>query len=688
MSKSSSTRVLTSILFVFSLSLFSCVTTEKIETGDAAFDVKRYILAAELYEKEFLKAEDEGDKAMLAYNIAESYRLANRTTSAAQWYQQAADLNYGPRALFFYATMLKTKEDYEQAIIYFQEYIDKVPGDRAKAEKEIKGCKDAMKWQAQESETTVSTLDGLNSVAADYFPTIYKDNMVFSSQRTSSSGKAIYEWTGENFSDLFISKIDDQGNLSVPTLFDKEGIINTEDHEGSACFSKDGKEIYFTRCFSGLNGDAFCKIYHSKSVDDGQWSKPKKVRFFTDSTNYGDPNLSPDGSRLYLSADYPGGYGGKDIYVSTKQGVKWGDPVNMGANINTSGDERFPFEHEDGSLYFSSNGHVGMGGLDVFRATSNSNTWRITNLRHPINSGGDDFSLVFSNEENTNPLIEVLGTGYFTSAREGGMGNDDIYKFKIVRPKHLSIMLEGTVVKKVFEDPTDPESTVIDRIPVADALIQLYLGDSLVATITTEEDGMFVIEDLEAEKEYLLRASKTGFFVKKEQFSTMGMLVGDFSLTRIIVVEIVEIPVEIMVINNIYYKYDSKYIRADARPALNILVSLLKENPTLIVEIGSHTDSRGTEEYNFTLSKGRAQSVVRYLINHGINKRRLTARGYGESLLTNRCSDDVDCTEEQHQKNRRTTFRVTGTDFDIESIVPDNITTDGRKPDKEDDKEN
>lgn len=696
----------TFLTILFLAVLAACDVTENIQDGQTAYALKKYQLAAELLQKDFAKAEMPDDKAKIAFQIGESYAANNRYDRAAEWYFQANDLGYGSDALLQYAYMLKAQENYPEALKYFNQYLIEEPFRRPEMTLEIQACNDAISWmQRQEDayarDTYVSALSALNSTDADFQPVLYQnDKLVFTSSRTDASGENTDSWTGDKFYDFFVSDIKGVSAFSSPTPF--SGPFNGAYNDGAACFNSNYTEVYFTRCGSDdRKVDDYCGLYFSTYQFDGGWTEPQLLPFFEDTMNIGTPCLSPDGQTLFFAATNPDGYGGADIYMSKRNAEGWDAASNVGQVINTKGNEVFPNFDKNGTFYFSSDKHPGMGGLDIFSATyKNGKFSNIKNLEYPINSGADDFGLIQLDAKQF-AGTDTLAAGYFTSNRTGGKGDDDLYvyvKTKKKLPPPLYV-LYGKVSRKVYEVEMDVNSKVTDTIPLDQATATLVFPDQKleVARFTVSDDGLFSFF-VDSTKQYKFTGSKEGFFNNSTvvRISDYKGKPGD---TLRIYAEVVldMIPVatgnttaEIR-LENIYYDYDSPNLRPESYPELDKLIALLNENPTMTIQINSHTDARGKDAYNEKLSAGRAQSVVNYLVEKGIAVERLTAKGYGEkspssvnkdltlpsgaivpkgTLLEekyiNTFKPKKDDFEYLHQLNRRTTFNVTGS-ISIES---------------------
>lgn len=648
--------------------------------GQKAFDNKSYHLAAQLLENDYNKSSDNTARAALAETIGDACRLSNQTAAAESWYAKAAEHSSNPELPFKYALMLKSNEKYEQALQQFKEYAANNPVERAKAKVQIIACQQALQWLKEKNAFISDNLVSVNSPASDFAPVVYNRNsLVFTSARAAAQGNT-YDWTGEQHSDLFVADRNGAADLYTAAVAFGDS-LNTPYNEGTATFSADNNTVYFTQCGSENKNDDYCHIYRAFRKENNRWSRPELVLLFeADSINTGQPFLSADGKLLYFAAAAPDGFGDKDLYVSEllKDG-SWGYPRNLGADINTAGYEGFPYIDKNGTLYFASDGHDGMGGLDIFSAEKNGKRWtNVQNLKAPLNSGADDFALTLIAPLNTAALANKTPLGYFSSSRRGGMGNDDIYVLSNqipatppptdtipaktdTLPPAIAIYLKGEILQKVFEDDTNPQSRFLRNAPLPNAAVQI-LGLNLESTLSTrftaDENGRFFLP-VEANSEYRVFAEAPTFFSRSETVKSGAQ--SDTIEVQIVLDRIFK--QQQVVIPNIYYDLDKSDIRADAQPVLDEVVKLLKENPRIVVEFGSHTDSRGSDAYNEELSQARAQAVVTYLSSKGVDARRLLARGYGETQLVNRCANGVACSEEEHQENRRTTFKVLSDNF-------------------------
>ncbi|MCS6917350.1 MAG: OmpA family protein [Chitinophagales bacterium] len=653
---------ITGVTIALGLSLASCLITQQPKTGEILFQEKNYAWAAQKLQQEFAAATELPAKANLAFLIAESYRLSAQFEEAEAWYQRALSLDADQRTEFLYASMLKANEKYDEASAAFSRYTDRYPFDD-RGHSEVEACQLAAQWKKNPLPVTVVPVSALNSPAFDYAPVRYRNGaLVFTSDRDLATGEEAYGWTGKKFSDLFTSAPDGAGSWQTPQPF--SALINSPFNEGAATFSPDFQQCYFTRCGSNATTTDFCQIL-TCIWNGSEWSEPQVLPLLNDTCNVMHPFLSADGKELFVSSDAEGGYGGKDLYVFFRQADgSWGSPQNLGPAVNTEGDELFPHLGPDQRLYFASNGHPGMGGFDLFAAARLGRQWgNVQNLKAPINSGADDLALIL---EPLNPREKrlLVRKGYFASNRPGGKGNDDIYAFQ--EEKQKTFLLVAQVVEKQFAQAGNPNSEVIGFLPLAGQPVQIQelsvqgQPSGNPVTLTTDADGRVTLIT-EPLKQFRLAASRPDYFTRTENAAMPAREDTDEDTVLVsvrLVLDRIFRNVEIN-IPNIYYDYDKATIRSDARPVLDTLAVLLNDNPQVSVEIGSHTDARGSATYNQRLSQARAQSVVNYLIEKGISPERLSAKGYGESQPVNRCRDGVTCTEEEHQQNRRTTFKVT-----------------------------
>lgn len=649
-------RIFTTLLLLL---LPLLVSAQKIKDGRLAFDRRQYAVAVELLEKEYKKEKSRVEKGKLAFMIAESYRQMHQSPNSITWYGIAYDNQYGFEALREYAFALKRNQQYEEAMAAFKELGLEI-GSPYEYRKEITSCQTAIDWLKNPDRSLRISPAAFNSSYSDYAPALLNDRqLVFTSDRNSATGDDTYFWTGRSFSDLFVADLKTQ--VVIPL---ESPSLNTSSNEGTALFSADGDEVFFTRCFtSEKRTDQYCKLLYSRK-ENGSWTPPSPLPFQKDFVNYGHPALSADGNTLIFTSNDPDGWGGYDLYTSGREATGWGEPRLMSRAINTPGNEQFPYLDAD-TLYFASDGHTGMGGLDLFKIfkMSNGNWSSPYNLKPPVNSGNDDFGFCIVQR---NPDEELQLQAYFTSNREG---NDNIFlaeKRKIkelpveepTEPLAFQLFLDVYVLEKIFRDPADPNSVLLGRKPLAGAKLQMW-DNGKPKEYTIGEDGLVSIE-MEENTSYRFLATKEGYWNKEAVFSSAGLGRDPSNPIQRYELEIVldQLFVEKeIVLENIYYDFDRWEIRPDAEPTLNQLAQDLLLNPTIRIRLGSHTDCRGTSRYNEELSQRRAQSAVDYLISKGVDASRLQATGFGENVPAADCIC-TQCTEEEHQKNRRTTFAI------------------------------
>jgi len=657
--------LLAMILLATGMSAFS--QTKALTEANKAYDLQQYFTAAKMYQK--LLGKVKGDaKGQVTYKIAESYRLAGQPKQAESWYERAITNGFtDPVAVLKYADLLRQNGNYDQAIQQYNAFLGMKPGDKA-GTLGLESSQFAKEATAKPTRYKVENLNVINSKFNDYAPTFYKKNgLVFTSSREESQGKkGAYLRTGEKYSDLYIAYLDKKGKWSAPAPL--EGNANGEGNEGSPTFTKNGSIMYYTMCDKKRGG---CKIYMSKKQGNG-WDLPQWVPVFGKDSNIivGSPALSDDERTLYFVAlNAPGGQGGHDIWMVKKGKGGWDDPINLGPSINTSGDEMTPFVTKDGTLYFSSNGHVSMGGFDVFSAKGSGSNWSdLKNLGVPINSSGDELGFAIDNKKEN---------GYVASNREGS----NLFDIYTVNLPPLLFAVNGTIL----DDST--------RKPIAGASVQLIMPDSTYQEVTTRINGQYTFK-IKVETSYRIVANRPNYFGNTGSVSTVG---EQNSKTYTVDINLKPIPKTVITLKDILYDFDQTTLKPESKTSLDQLVELMRNTPNLRVAINSHTDSRGNDDYNQKLSQGRAQSVVDYLVANGIDTARLVAKGYGESKLLNRCGNGVECTEEEHAVNRRTEFeilssdykgkiiykRVTGNDEEVDTDTPadetDKPKNDGKK---------
>lgn len=617
-----------------------------------AFAKKEFFTAGENYKAVYSKTKNKDEKNEACFKTAECYRLSNDMKNAENWFRKTVKADpKNTEALWRLAQALKANQKFTEAIVEFNNYKKLMPAD-TRADDEVRGCEQALKWKNEKTRYVIENVKAINSKWSDFAPMWYKkDQLFFTSDRENGVGKAMYGWTGNGFTDLYNVKfkIDkknpDNIKYEIPVLADKEN-LNGKLNDGTIAFDSKFTVAYLTKCNYDNNGKGKnCRIYTSTG-QGSEWSVPEPLSFSTDSFTCGHPCLSKDGQTLYFTSDMPGGQGGKDIWMVTysKKGKTWGDPVNLGPTINTEGDEMFPYLHEDGTLYFSSNGHVGLGGVDIFYAKGEATDWSTPiNMKSPINSGGDDFSLI---------LDKTKESGYFSSNREGGKGQDDIYRFRMTP---LVFTLSG-----VARDLKTKELLANTILTITNST------DTGKLIIKTDARGFYKIT-LKPKTDYELFGAHEDYYDSKIYGQTTRGLEVSTDLVQDLELDPFDYE-KAFEVEGVYYDLDKANIRADAAIILDTVVYLLNRYPKIRLELGSHTDCRSDSLYNKDLSQRRADSAVAYIASRGIDKERLVAAGYGESQLVNDCECEGKyvkriCSEEEHQMNRRTTIRLLGNDY-------------------------
>lgn len=598
--------VIPKIFFLILIVLLgSCSARKYMKSADKSFEIGEYYRSIENYRKAYRSQKLGEDKARMAFIIGESYYKLSDFAKAQVWYKNAIKRKSSePLCMLHYADCLKATLNYEEAITWYQTYLGVKPDDEY-AKNGLESCKFAKDWLDHPNRYIVNVVKELNSRDNDFCPVYVggRDNeVIFTSTRELVTGRRKSNITGTRYADLLTSQFDVQKQKwNKPKLLEENEMINTTNDDGAATLSDLGDIMIFTRCLYDKSKDSGTQLY-SVNQSRGDWSEPIKIELVGDSLIAGQPSLSSDGTSLYFVSDRPGGYGGKDIWVATGKGGSFDKPVNLGSEINTAGDEMFPFIRENGELYFSSNYRPGLGGLDIFKAVKDEKgVWKVENMKAPINSPGDDFAMCFIKGE--------AEKGMFSSNRKGSK-SDDIYSFYLP-PKVFSASGE------VFNKETDQK--------IDGAMIRIIGTDG--TNLKLRADGGRFQYKLNPETEYVFAAFRDGFLNDKVRTSTIGLTDSkdfhfQFKLSP------TDEPIKV---NNINYAFGSYEITEESKVALDSVVQLLTLNPTIKIELMAHTDFVGSDQFNSELSQKRAQSVVDYLISKGINSARLVAKGYGET---------------------------------------------------------
>lgn len=614
------------------LILASC-TNGLYKKGVKNYDKMAYANAIDNFEKYLLKKDEPADAKI---KLANAYRLVNDVPNAEKWFSKIVELPESePINMFYYAKLLMGQEKYKDAQIWFNKYLEKVPDDFV-AEMLLVSCKSVNTFKKDTTLFTIKQAE-IPEISTAFSQIPYGDGIMFTADKISFKNSTTANWTGRSYLDIYFSQKDHNGKWLSPMLL--KGNVNGQYHEGPACFTKEGNVVYFTRSnyakkklARSSKSENNLQLFRAELVGD-KWTNVTSMPFNSDEYSCGHPSLSSDDKTLYFISDMPGGAGGTDIYKTSFDGTAWSKPENLGNVINTSGNEMFPYIHSDGTFYFSSDAHNNLGGLDVFMSSYDGKKWlQVENLNYPLNTSKDDFAFVLNPDNKT---------GYVSSNRGEG---DKIYEITKNEP---TFILSGVVSQK------GKPGLMIDS-----AVIEIQnLTDKTKEYVLTNKSGFYKIK-LKSKSEYLIKASKPMYFsvTEPKNVCMIGKKISEnftanFELDQIII----EKPI---VLENIYYDLDKWFIRPDAEKELDRLVQLMFDNPTLSIELSSHTDSRAGDQYNLVLSDKRAKAAVEYVASKGINKSRMRWKGYGESKLVNHCKNDVKCTEEEHQQNRRTEFKA------------------------------
>ena len=650
------------ILLLFSVLILPFAEVEGQRKGrdakaNAAFQAGEYYEAIDLYKDAYNRVSDRSKKAEMVFKVAECYRITGNPRQAELWYRKSMQLDYQDPYLFLrHGQILLQNEKHDDALEQFNKYNELVPDD-PRGKWGIESASNAAEWIDNPTGYVVENMRYFNTFERDWSPaysTADYMQVFFTSTREDAQGNETHGATGESFADIFSSSLDRKGKWSVPVPVES---VNSDFEDGAPNFSSDFSTMYMTRCKKGKNQKLACQIYISKRQGTN-WSEPEALKILEDTITVAHPAISPDDLTLYFVSDRPGGIGENDLWKVTREtpDAPWGEPLNLGEQINTPGNELFPYVHPDGTLYFSSDSRPGLGGLDIFKARKDeTGTWMVDNMKAPINSSSDDFSIVFEAD---------MERGFFSSGRRG-RGNDDIFSFVlpplefavngVVRDERTNEILPGSVVTSVG-------------------------SDGITVETTTQDDGSFRFM-LKPGTDYVFIASREGYLKGKVRESTKGLDQSkEFDVTILLssTEEVIELP-------NIFYDFAKWDLRPESMVSLDNLVETLNDNPNVTIELMSHTDSRGTPADNQELSQKRAQSVVDYLISKGIASDRLQAKGYGESqpkVVDERIAEEYEFLSEgdiltesfinqlppeqqemAHQINRRTEFRVLSTDY-------------------------
>lgn len=644
----------TALLLLLFFSVNAMAQKNYLKDADLAYENRNYYTAIELYKSAYSKEKSKDKKAAILFKTAEAYKKIGDLKGQESYYQKAISAKYpDPIARLYLADALKQQGKYDLALAEYQNYKKEVPND-PRGDAGIKSSELGQKWKDQPTRFQVENLAMVNSAQMDFSPS-YVDKkfttLYFTSTREGGATSSMDPGTGQQFSDIFETKIDKNGKWSTPTPVGEP--VNSKGNDGSTIISHKGTTMFFTRCELEKNKIKTCQLWMTTKKGNN-WDAAVELPFNIDSVNFRHPAISKDDDVLVFTSNMPGGQGGYDLWISKldKKTKEWSQPVNLGASVNTPGHEMYPFLHDDGSLYFASDAHIGMGGFDIFKADKKGDgQWaNVTNMMAPINSASDDFGIVFEGTKDR---------GFFSSNREGGKGSDDIYSFMM---PPLIFKVEGVI--------TDCNN----KVPVEGVTVNILGSDGYNQEVKTDKTGYYVAS-LNPALSYTISteaktALKTSYAERYLNSSEQGKVttVGegesktfkkDFCVTP--ATTEIRFPA-------VLYELDKADLLQASKDSLDFLYQTLVANPTIVIELSAHTDSRATDAYNMKLSDARAKSCVDYLISKGIPEGRLVPKGYGESKLLVKDSEiaKLKSKEEQeaaHQKNRRTVFKVLRWDY-------------------------
>ncbi|MFN3917057.1 MAG: OmpA family protein [Flavobacteriales bacterium] len=649
------------ILLLFTLGFFS-VSAQKnfAKDADFAYMNEQFYSAIDLYKKAEVKEKKVQEKGRINYMIAECYNNILDPKQAETYYKRAIQLKYekiNPDVVLQLAHIMKQQGNYKDAKKEYENYLVLKPGDK-EGQLGAESCRLAIQWIAEPTKHIITKEYQLNTEGYDWAP-VFADKkhseLVFSSSRQGSAGSDIDPRTGVGFMDLWTTTRDNNGKWSEPKRLPE--VINTPDNEGAATFDNKMTTIYFTRCPREKKQNIGCDIVFSEKQGNN-WKPTQSLGMKpsgADSLSCGHPTISNDGKYIIFAADFPGGFGGKDLWITEydRREKKWTIPVNLGSSVNTPGDDMFPYLREDGVLFYSTDGLPGLGGLDIFMAdkTGEKSWGNPKNLEYPMNSAEHDFGIIFDRGKPEK--------GFFTSSRPGGKGLDDIYSFRL---PELIFSLE-CIVK-------DKETL----LPISNATVTLSGSDGSIVTKQTDENGVAIFEEdagkryVLAETNYEVKAAEPCYIAGTTKFSTTGLTESKKFIQEFFLQNTCGKVVDMPEVQYPYNKWNLLVIpgEVNSEDSLMFLYNVLVENPTWKIELQAHTDCRGSRPYNLKLSQNRAKTCVDFLIGKGIHPGRLVAKGYAQDVpraagLECETIKKMKTKEEQeaaHQRNRRTQFLV------------------------------
>jgi outer membrane protein OmpA-like peptidoglycan-associated protein/tetratricopeptide (TPR) repeat protein len=639
------------LLYITIISVFSFnsyAQKAQIASADKKYDNFAYIDAIKTYER---VAEKGYKSADMFQKLGNSYYFNGELDKAAKWYDElfAMAPDQEPEYYYRYAQSLKAVGQTDKANEMLEKFREKAGSDnRANLITKNKNYQDIIRANSGRYKIEDA---GINSKYSDYGSSLYGNKLVFTSARdTGSLMQRKHKWTNESFTNLYVSELGEELTPGKVDKYSKK--VKSKFHESSAVFTKDGQTMYFTRnnFLEGKRGKdgnkiTLIKIYKA-TFENGDWSKIAELPFDSDSYSTAHPALSKDEKTLYFASDMPGTMGQSDLFkVKINEDGSFGTPENLGNGINTEGKETFPYITDEDELYFASDGHPGIGGLDVFVSKINTDGTfgEVQNLGDGVNSSKDDFAYLIDTKSRR---------GFVSSNRGGGQGHDDIYKF--LETKRLKCEQE------LYGNVTDLATSQI----LPDTKLSLFDNEfNLINTTVSDQTGNYVFA-VECGKTYNVRATKSEYLTKENKIVIASENNGKTNLPIALGKEKCQVAIgddlgKCFGIKMIYFDLDKYNIRTEAALDLEKILDVLNQNPTMKLDIRSHTDSRASFKYNEVLSNNRAKSTIDWLVKNGVDASRLTGKGYGETQLVNKCSDDVKCTEEEHQLNRRSEFIIT-----------------------------
>lgn len=645
------TRIILIVILALTANLNGYSQTKK---ADKLFEFYNYAEAIPLYLK-VVESENKTENIHAIERLADCYRYTNNVAQARIWYGKAIEVDKSNSMNFYYlGQALRGLGLYQPAAEAFKQFNILTP-DSLEGDKYYQFCIDIQEWEDLPDMAEIKNIKAINTKYSDFGPALYKDGIVFTSDRKLDLlDNTTYGWTNFNYLNLYITKPEYYHSFwdGVPLAKKMSRDFNQSYHDGPACFTSDYKRVYITKTVGQKPKKSadkirthLLKIYYADIVGDKKLQF-EPLPFNNDLYSVAHPTISKSSNQLIFSSDMPNGFGGSDLYVSTLENGKWSSPENLGGEVNSKGDEVFPYWANDTVLIYSSDGLLGYGGLDIFQTKLVGGKWsKPENLKKPLNSSYDDFGVV---------LLENQKEGLFSSNRPGGEGSDDIYAFRKLKYAHRKVVAPKLLVSGFVKEFATNE-------PLNDATVFMFNPANEEVTILKSDKNGYYKTNIEYDFPFVVKAMKNGYIYDCTTFRTpKDNTIKEYRVPRDLLLAKLEVDQKFKVAN-IYYDLDKWFIREDAKLPLDNLVRIMKKYP-ITAELSSHTDSRASNEYNNELSQKRAESAVRYMVLQGINPARITAKGYGETQLVNKCADGVDCTEAEHQANRRTEFKITGID--------------------------